>query len=198
MDEVTYNPDRILDEHWDESYVEFFHPLIQFVDESAQRSYRLIRPLRDAAATKDPIQILARAAEAFFFAAARAETTMDIEAANARGNAFADLAVTGRESYSAFSQPLDVAALNAATRALLAAEDPAPTNAEVTTAIDQALDRAYAVAWALRGPLALRRTLRSALGWIAVSGEDDKPHRQTNVPPPPYESNTKSPSLVAR
>ena len=61
MDELNSSPDRILDERWDESYLDIFHPLNQFVDESAQSSYRLIRPLRDAAVTKDPIQILARA-----------------------------------------------------------------------------------------------------------------------------------------
>jgi pimeloyl-ACP methyl ester carboxylesterase len=63
----------------------------------------------------------------------------------------------------------------------------AHTNAEVAAAVDTALDRAYAVAWALRGPPVQQAALRAPLGWIAVSGEDDKPHRPVNVPPPPYE-----------
>jgi pimeloyl-ACP methyl ester carboxylesterase len=61
------------------------------------------------------------------------------------------------------------------------------TPAEAASAIDAALERAYTVAWALRGPLTQRASARSALGWIAVSGEDDMPHRPTNVPSPPFE-----------
>ena len=38
---------------------------------------------------------------------------------------------------------------------------------------------------AARSPNALPP--RPALGWIAVSGEDDMPHRPTNVPAPPFE-----------
>jgi pimeloyl-ACP methyl ester carboxylesterase len=52
---------------------------------------------------------------------------------------------------------------------------------------DQALDRAYNVAWALRGPVAHRAELRARLGWIAVSAEDDMPHRPVNMPAPPFE-----------
>ncbi|MCU0568438.1 MAG: alpha/beta fold hydrolase [Oculatellaceae cyanobacterium Prado106] len=43
------------------------------------------------------------------------------------------------------------------------------------------MDRAYTVAWALRGSPSQRRTLRPSLGWIAVSSEDDSPHAPTNV-----------------
>jgi hypothetical protein len=46
--------------------------------------------------------------------------------------------------------------------------------------IDQAvatvLDRAYSVAWFLRG-----QSARGNLGWIAISAEDDPPHRPVNV-----------------
>lgn len=187
MDEATISPNQILDDPWDESYVNIIHPLPQFLNEGGASTYRLSQPLRDAALTMDPLLILARAAEAFFFAANRAETVLDKQAAVARGNAFADLAVTGRQSYSAFKQGLDITSLQTETRSLLSTEDPAPTDAEVTAAIDQALDRAYAVAWALRGPAAQRAALRAPLGWVAVSGEDDKPHRPVNMPAPPYE-----------
>ena len=43
------------------------------------------------------------------------------------------------------------------------------------------------MAWALRGPLAQRAALRAPLGWIAVSAEDDTPHRPVNMPAPPFE-----------
>ena len=137
----------------------------------------------------DPAQILARAAEAFFFAAQGAETVLDERAATARGNAFADLAVTGRMVYEAFRGGVDVPMLKADTVALLNMQDPVPafTDAEVGAAVDTALDRAFAVAWALRGPPAQQTALRAPLSWIAVSGEDDKPHRPVNVPPPAYE-----------
>jgi pimeloyl-ACP methyl ester carboxylesterase len=48
--------------------------------------------------------------------------------------------------------------------------------------VRKALDRAYRVAWALRGPHAWRRDNRPALHRIGVSGEDDPPHRPVNVP----------------
>jgi hypothetical protein len=51
----------------------------------------------------------------------------------------------------------------------------------------RALERAYQVAWALRDTDVRRRErLRSTLGWIAVSGEDDPPHRPVNAPSAPY------------
>ena len=53
--------------------------------------------------------------------------------------------------------------------------------------MDQALDRAFAVAWALRAPAAQRPALRARLGWFAVSAEDDTPHRPVNMPAPLHE-----------
>jgi hypothetical protein len=61
------------------------------------------------------------------------------------------------------------------------------STAQATRAIDAALDRAFATAWALRGPLAVRAPARRAMGWLAVSAEDDMPHRPTNVPGPGFE-----------
>lgn len=185
MDEISI-ADRVRDDRWDESYTQIFRPLIQFLDESG-KTQRLMPALRDAAKTQDPILILARAAEAFFFAANRALTVLDKDAARARGNAFADLAVTGRQVYAAFKQGVSMSALDMATRTLLAAEDPVPTDAQIIAAIDQALDRAYAVAWSLRGPVEQQAGLRTPLGWIAVSSEDDKAHRPVNMLMPPYE-----------
>lgn len=179
---------------WDESFINFAPPPVQFLEPDGDFTYRLIPELRQAAQTKDPMQILARAAEAFFFATNFAETILDKRAALARGNAFADLAVTGREVYAEFSGKVfsggaDSAQLKLGTIDLLVAQDPIPsfTGEQIDEATSMALDRAYKVAWALRGAPGQQAALRAELGWIAVSGEDDKPHRPVNVPPPPYE-----------
>jgi pimeloyl-ACP methyl ester carboxylesterase len=134
---------------------------------------------------------LARAAEAFYRAAhppanlTTAQQRLRREQHLGLGNALADLSITGRTAYSNFKAkaPTD-ASLVAATRAKL---PQSATPADVAEAIKKALDRAYAVAWALRGPVAQRAALREPLGWIAVSGEDDKPHRPVNNDPPPFE-----------
>ena len=51
------------------------------------------------------------------------------------------------------------------------------------------LDRAYGVVWALRAHQNRQLYLRpvnNVFGWIAVSGEDDPPHRPVNVPTAPF------------
>jgi hypothetical protein len=151
---------------------------------------RLIPALREAAKTQNPYKILARAAAAFHGALGLNPDLM-------LAYALADLAVTGRESYKQLqSNPLNEPSLREVTRALLANSSVQATPAEVASAVNSALDRAYGVAWALRGPAAQRAEARASLSllpgfstavWIAVSGEDDKPHRPVNVPPPPYE-----------
>lgn len=91
--------------------------------------------------------------------------------------ALADLAVSGRAAYADFCsiQPQDRLIQDAVT----ALGDPAiPALASrIGPAVTTVLDRAYKVAWFLRGQAA-----RADLGWIAVSGEDDLPHRPVNVP----------------
>jgi len=147
---------------------------------------RLIPELREAAQTRDPVEILARSA-AEFHRVRRQPTVLDREAKTDFATALADLAVTGRVSYRKLQEGLERTALEAAARARLAGDADPPTAGELDAAIDRALDRAYEVAWALRGPLAQRADLRAGLGWIAVSGEDDAPHRPVNTPAPPYE-----------
>lgn len=152
---------------------------------------RLIVELREAAQTMDPEEILARAAVQFY-ESEKGPTILDTEADIAFGNALADLAVTGREAYAAFrnldfTDPTTLDALKDEVRTRLQDEETPPTAGQITTAVDKALDRAYAVAWALRGPASRRPKLRAELGWIAVSGEDDTPHRPVNLPAPPYE-----------
>ena len=65
----------------------------------------------------------------------------------------------------------------AAAARLGALGTPGVTPALIQTATSEVLDRAYQVAWYLRA-----QTARGNLGWIAVSGEDDLPHRPVNVP----------------
>jgi len=95
--------------------------------------------------------------------------------------------VTGRQTYSEFKKGISILSLEGTLRERLDAEPLHPSDAEIKAAMDQALDRAYAVAWALRGPVAQRAALRARLGWIAVSAEDDTPHRPVNMPAPPFE-----------
>ena len=178
----------VFDDRWDESYARTFHPPKPFLNEGDQTTYGLITPLRDAARTADPVQILGRAAQAYVFAANEAQTTLDVAAAEARGRAFADLAVTGRMAYEAFRLGVDPAAVAAQTVAVLTLDGmTVPAATEVDTAVGLALDRAYSVAWALRGPAAQRAEWRAPLGWVAVSSVDDRAHRPVNVPAPPYE-----------
>lgn len=161
------------------------NPLVGLYD--LETPFRLTAPLREAAQTKNPYKILAAAGAAFFMAqnpTADSSPTQDARL----GRALADLAVTGRVSYTRFQrQPLIEASLHEVTRATLAHSGVQATPAEVASAVSPALDRAFAVAWALRGPANQRAALRKDLGWIAVSSEDDKPHRPVNVPGSTFE-----------
>jgi pimeloyl-ACP methyl ester carboxylesterase len=96
------------------------------------------------------------------------------------GMAFADLAVTGRRAFADFvgkapqeGGPIEAAAMAKLTTSGLSGVTPQL----VRKAMSAVLDRAYQVAWFLRA-----ETTRGDLGWIAVSGEDDLPHRPVNVP----------------
>lgn len=134
----------------------------------------------------------------------------------ALANAIADLAVTGRSAYERFKrvQPKEETilplvkqrlGLQATTNPVLTApgirpnvgmnsgrqrppaQQPASGGfAEVNACVTSALDRAYQVAHALRGPYFKYAEARKPLGWIAVSGEDDPPHRPVNMEPLPY------------
>jgi hypothetical protein len=125
--------------------------------------------LRAVAKKKDPLAALCQAAQRF--TTNRPAPDRDTPSDRDYGNAFADLAVTGRTAFAAFvkQRPTD-----ATLRA-----HPACAGAAVA-AVDQALDRAYQGAAALRLPHSSRE--RQALGWMAVSGEDDQPYRPVNVP----------------
>jgi pimeloyl-ACP methyl ester carboxylesterase len=96
----------------------------------------------------------------------------------------ADLAVTGRTNFAGFVAlvPQDGGQVETDAAAKLAASGLAGVTPQlVRKATTEVLDRAYQVAWYLRA-----QTSRGKLGWIAVSGEDDLPHRPVNVPRTPY------------
>src|SRR5262249_44995857 len=76
------------------------------------------------------------------------------------------------------------------TRLLLTFPTHVQVPGDMSGAVHQALQRAYQVAWALRGPTPYRTAHRDELGWIAVEGEDDPPHRPVNVPSAPIPSAT--------
>lgn len=118
--------------------------------------FALREELRDVARAADPLDALARAAAAHD------------DGDHVRARALADLAVSGTRAYAAFAE--------LAPRAGDLAAEASPDG------VERALERAYAVAWALRGPASHRASARADLGWIAVSPEDDPPARPTNVP----------------
>ena len=160
---------------------------------------RLIHPLRDAVRQQDaggnplglenavvlngPTEILTRAAATFYLAAhppAKAFSSLP-PPSKETATALANLSVTGRGTYTLFCKaPPQDAALVPLVQARLAAGGVTAATADVQAAVKTALDRAYAVAGALRGAYPARVAARAPLGWIAVSGEDDPPHRPVN------------------
>jgi pimeloyl-ACP methyl ester carboxylesterase len=113
----------------------------------------------------------------------------------AMGQALADLSVTGRRAFAAFKQakklPTYCTKQMPALASLLPANCPMlssmPKRAELVKGCQKALDRAYTVANFLRTGQNLQTnpdkvSQRNNLHWIAVSGEDDAPHRPVNVP----------------
>jgi len=143
---------------------------------------RLFGQLRDAAKLRkvvggvatgegDSVAILIRAAVEYV------RTHVEDAAPNPNvAMALADLAVTGRAAFNdfCFIQPQD-SPIQSAVHAFYA-NDPRVDSNLIFEGVKAVLDRAYRVVWFLRG-----RAARGDLGWIAVSGEDDIPHRPVNV-----------------
>lgn len=146
---------------------------------------RLVPTLRDAARTGDAREILVRSAlEYYLLRHPELRAGLPLVA-----QALADLAVTGQAAYASFRRLApNEAGLAGPLAERLRATFPAhvPLAGEVSAALQQALRRSYQVAWALRGPTPYRIAERDRLGWIAVSGEDDPPHRPVNVPSAPF------------
>lgn len=141
---------------------------------------RLREDLREAAQRADPEDDLCRAAYAFLL-----NHPVD-------GNALADLSVTGRRAYAAFvAQPPKPAAILSCLQTVKSSHWIAgvaiATEAMREQAVNAALDRAYGVLHVVRaGGWPDSCSQRAELGYIAVSGEDDQPHRPVNVPTPPF------------
>jgi len=139
--------------------------------------WRLIKGLRDAASSGSSLTILTEAV------VAQVQEALS-PAPTGLGMALADLAVTGRRAFGDFlwTVPQEGGPIEAAAMAKLSALGTSGvTAALISEATSEVLDRAYQVAWFLRA-----QTDRGGLGWIAVSGEDDLPHRPVNVPRTPF------------
>ncbi|HLB86168.1 MAG TPA: alpha/beta hydrolase [Terriglobales bacterium] len=129
---------------------------------------RVRAELRAVAQKNDPVHSLCQAAQRFTSnRPASAGTPSDHDS----GNALADLSVTGKAAFARFAQ------IHPTEASLRGVPECAGVSANALTA---AVNRAYQVAKALRGPH--ESSERQALGWIAVSGEDDQPYRPVNVP----------------
>ncbi|MEO7427257.1 MAG: hypothetical protein ABI036_18865, partial [Fibrobacteria bacterium] len=142
---------------------------------------RLTTVLRAVAQRRDPALALCDAAKAFADIATPGigvgMITIPRPTGTAWGNAFADLAVTGRNAFERFlARP---PTLNNMRKKCPGVGD---------SALNRALNRSYLVANTIRVRDTLEQPtdIRRELGWIAVSGEDDKPYRPINVPTASY------------
>jgi hypothetical protein len=170
---------------------------------------RLRADLREVAKLAEPITCTLPLA-AYAFAHAKAATGADHDELQATATAYADLAVTGRRAFAKFAeQPPGSAYCTALATQPIDRDCPSlgapPTPTELAEGCGHALDRAYDVANFLRTGQAVtaagpwfdgdgmligaaatdherKVVARDDLGWIAVSGEDDQPHRPVNVP----------------
>lgn len=154
----------------------------------------LNRWFRDAAASKSPAWMLTLAASWFLAGGAVRDGGVSRFAADPLpphsdqervvwGNAFADLAVTGRAAFARFTaRPPTVDEIAGAVPAQLRLRGLEATPAAYRAAAVLALQRAYRVAYAVRsGALIHQPAARRELGYVAVA-QTDPPHRPVNVP----------------
>jgi hypothetical protein len=114
--------------------------------------------------------------------------------APARGNAYADLAVTGRRSFASFVGYAAKSTFQSDLVAAVQKSTPLPADGctnplQAETAVAMALDRAHKVANVIRVGSVMgsgEASYRASFGYIAVSGEDDPPYRPVNVPSAPF------------
>ena len=119
--------------------------------------------------------------------------------ADACSTALAQLAITGREAFNTFvrwnpsfapassgPQVIDLVHLVRAGQPNLPAITSRVTAAQLTVACTKVLNQAYTALWSIRSNQTVWRQFRINSGWIAVSGEDDAPHRPVNVVTAPY------------
>jgi pimeloyl-ACP methyl ester carboxylesterase len=134
------------------------------------RDGRLIRILRQAAVAADPIESLTLSS--YYF------TLGDEEL----GRAFADLAVTGQNSFRRFEGLHQIEQINEKVLLRRLRERnwlSEYTDDQIAFNTSKSVNRAYKVAQVL--PFG-NSTERAELGYIAISGEDDQPYRPVNVP----------------
>ena len=150
----------------------FFLPTKSIVVKSGNG--RLLPELRASAAQADARQNLL------------ASTLAYLHDDEAMGKAYADLSITGKRGYSHFktlyhqgqvTEPILLTQLQAQPQSQGFSPE------AMLMAVTQTLDRVFRVAHALHE---LNSPYRAELGYIAVSGEDDEPHRPVNVPTAPY------------
>ena len=156
----------------------YFDPPARFVQPNSDS--RLTSPLRMVAQLKNPYQCLVLAAASFYKAQHPLPGETVPEEDMALGTALADLAVTGRAAYAQFQDPrlsesevlqklsstlqsmnTSLAPTEELIRETLSSfKSASPT--DFANAVSPALDRAYKVAWALRGPVAQQTATRAS------------------------------------
>jgi pimeloyl-ACP methyl ester carboxylesterase len=178
--------------------VQIFEKLPYTGDKTPENDGRLADFLRALASTGDPKLILANAVSLklnngisrLLWDSQTLVDTSPIPVDDKLVTAVAQLGVTGRTSYENFVRwvpggngPQDTDLVQAVKGLFPNAKfDPAALQA----AAHSVLDTAYTTLWAIRSNDPGWRAFRSSLGWIAVSGFDDTPHRPVNVPTAPY------------
>lgn len=171
---------------------------------------RLEAELRKVAQVADPVRCALPLSANTFAQAQLPSNAAQREVLLERANALADLAVTGRKAFAAFQQAKpELGYCLAIMQQPIAPGCPTlATNVTAPASIggcEVAVSRAYRVANFLRTEQAVttrgpwfatngarlpgydadrtrKQRARANFGWIAVSGEDDLPHRPVNVP----------------
>jgi len=104
---------------------------------------------------------------------------------NARGPQVADLDELVTNEYTAKSPQLLPTGFSA-TIPPLSSQSVTIVPAALAQAENAVLQQAYTALWAIRANDSTWRKYRQGAGWIAVSGEDDTPHRPVNVVTAPF------------
>ena len=156
--------------------------------------YELKPLLREAARTKNALEILTRASFAFFLA--RFPNPAFPTFSFLEANALTDLAATGREAYSSLKtlwnsnqndrETVKNVILNNLTPRLTG--HPSSNTSMLNLMIGNVLHRVTSTAWYLAANSAQRAELSINVGnsWLCISSEDDTPHSPVNVPTHPY------------
>lgn len=103
---------------------------------------------------------------------------------NAGGPQVSELELLAKAAYTTPTTAPQLLPTNVAT---IPALPSTVTAAQLQTAATTVIQQAYTALWAIRSNNQAWRQFRAgSAGWIAVSGEDDTPHRPVNVPTAPF------------